>query len=272
MAKTTHTPRLSVVLMVKNEAANLPRALASVRFADEIIVADTGSTDNTIEIARQTSVKIVQLAWRGFGPTKAEALEHATGDWVLSLDADEEVTPQLAEQIRAAIEAPSNQFTAYRLTRQANFLGRWIRHSGWFPDYVVRLYRNGKAHVTGDLVHERIVPDGQVGTLPGILRHYTDPTIDHYLEKMRRYTRLSAEQLHATGRRCRWRDLVIRPPWMFIKMYVLKLGFLDGWQGLALAFFSSVHVFTKYAWLKVFYHDQAGLKPAPTEELSESSL
>jgi len=243
-------PRLSVVLMVKNEAANLPRALQSAKFADEVIVADTGSTDNTIQLAREFGAKVIHCAWRGFGPTKAEALSHATGQWVLSLDADEEVTPELAEQIRRVADDPEGEYAAYRLTRQANFLGRWIRHSGWFPDYIVRLYRNGCARVTDEPVHEKIIARGKVGTLSGILRHYTDPTIDHYLEKMKVYTRLSAEGLYAKGRRARWWDLIVRPPAMFLKMFVFKRGFLDGWQGLVLAFFSSVHVFTKYAHLK----------------------
>jgi glycosyltransferase involved in cell wall biosynthesis len=246
----TNRPRLSVVLIARNEATNLPRALASVNFADEIIVADTGSTDDTAMVARQAGARVIHCAFRGFGPTKAEALSHATGEWILSLDADEEVTPELAEQIRAVLDDTSAEFVAYRLTRQANFLGRWIRHSGWFPDYVLRFFRNGRARVTDDLVHESIIADGRVGTLPGILRHYTDPTIDHYLEKMREYTALAAQQLHLQGRRCHWWDLAVRPPWMFLRMYFLKLGFLDGWQGLVLAVFSSVHVFTKYARLK----------------------
>jgi len=243
-------PRLSIVLMVKNEAANLPRALHSADFADEIVVADTGSTDNTVKIAEKSGAKIVHCTWRGFGPTKAEALAHASGEWVLSLDADEELTPDLAAQIQQVIADPYNRYAAFRLSRQANFLGRWIKHSGWYPDYVLRLYRNGQAKVTEDAVHERIVTSGEAGTLPGILRHHTDPTIDHYLGKMQLYARLSAEDLHCKGRRFRWTDLLVRPPVMFLKTYVIKCGFLDGWQGLALAFFSSVHVFTKYVWLK----------------------
>jgi len=243
-------PRLSIVLMVKNEAANLPRALGSAGFADEIIVVDTGSTDNTVEIAEKSGAKIVHCTWRGFGPTKAEALAHATGEWVLSLDADEEITPDLAAQLQQLVADPETGFAAYRLTRQANFLGRWMKHSGWFPDYVVRLYRNGQAKVTEDAVHERIVAFGAVGTLSGILRHYTDPTLDHYLDKMKLYARLSAEDLHKKGRRFHWLDLLVRPPVMFLKTYIIKRGFLDSWQGLVLAFFSSIHVFTKYAWLK----------------------
>ena len=207
-------------------------------------------TDNTIEIAKKFGARVVKCSWRGFGRTKGEALSHASGRWVLSLDADEEVTSELAEQIRKASNDPQNEFAAYRLTRQANFLGRWMQHSGWYPDYVLRLYRNGSARVTEDPVHERIVAEGKTGTLPGILRHYTDPTIDHYLEKMRLYTRLSAERLFSEGRRCRWWDLTVRPLLMFTKIYFFKLGLLDGWPGLALAFFSSVHVFTKYARLK----------------------
>jgi len=244
-------PGLSVVLMVKNEVANLPRALQSAKFADEIIVADTGSTDNTVELARQLGARVVSCQWRGFGPTKADALAHATGRWVLSLDADEEITPELAEQIRRVVDDSQNEYAAYRLARQANFLGRWIRHSGWYPDRVVRLYRSGRARMTDDPVHEKIIADGNVGTLTGIMRHFTDPTIDHYLEKMKVYARLSAEALHARGRRCCWWDLIVRPPFMFFKTYILKCGFLDSWQGLVLAFFSAVHVFTKYANLRM---------------------
>lgn len=253
-------PGLSVVLMVKNEADNLPRALQSVKFADEIIVADTGSTDNTMELAQQLGANVVSCQWQGFGPTKVDALSHATEQWVLSLDADEEITAELAEQIRHVVNDSANEYAAYRLTRQANFLGRWIRHSGWYPDYVVRLYRNGQARMSDDPVHERIVTDGKVDTLTGILRHFTDPTIDHYLEKMRIYARLSAEALFAQGRRCHWWDLVVRPPFMFFKTYILKRGFLDGWQGLALAFFSAVHVFTKYANLKMLWVDKHNLR------------
>ncbi len=249
-AEKTNSPALSVVLMVKNEEANLPRALASVGFADEIIVADTDSTDNTVEIAEKAGATIINLEWKGFGPTKGEALSQAKGRWILSLDADEEVTPELAAQLGKVANGGEGGPVAYRLTRQANFLGRWIRHSGWFPDHVVRFYRNGHARVTDDPVHERIVADGEVGTLTGILRHYTDPTIDHYLEKMRRYARLSAEQLFAQGRHAHWTDLVVRPVWQFVKMYLLKCGFLDGWQGFVLARYSAVHVFTKYAILK----------------------
>lgn len=251
-SKDQATPRLSVVLMVKNEAANLLRALKSVEFADEIIAADTGSTDDTIRIAEQFGAKVIHFDWSGFGPTKAKALSHAAGEWILSLDADEEISPELAADIRGVVHDSGNTFAAYRLSRQSNFLGRWMKHSGWFPDYVTRLYRRGRARMSDNAVHEKIIPDGEVGTLPGLLLHYTDPTIDHYLEKMRVYSRLSAEELHAAGRRCRWWDLALRPPFMFVKTYVFKLGFLDSWQGLVLAFFSAVHVFTKYARLRAF--------------------
>jgi glycosyltransferase involved in cell wall biosynthesis len=242
--------RLSVVLMVKNEAANLPRALRSVAFADEIIVADTGSTDETVQIARELGAKVISCAWSGFGPTKAQALAQAAGAWVLSLDADEELTPELAAKIRDVVTGVDQEHAAFRINRQSNFLGRWLRHSGWFPDYVTRLYRRGQARMSDQAVHEKIIPDGTVGTLSGLLLHYTDPTVGHYLDKMKLYARLSAEELFASGRRCRWSDLVLRPPFMLLKTYVFKCGFLDGWQGFVLAVFSAVHVFSKYAWLK----------------------
>lgn len=242
--------QLSVVLLVKNEADNLPRALKSVAFADEIIVADTGSTDDTVQVARGLGAKVVLCAWSGFGPTKAQALTHAAGMWVLSLDADEEVTSELAGEIRGVINRAGQGHVAFRLNRQSNFLGRWMRHSGWYPDFVTRLYRRGQARMSDNIVHEKIVADGSVGILSGLLLHHTDPTIDHYLDKMKLYTRLSAEELFVTGRRCRWWDLVMRPPFMLLKTYVFKCGFLDGWQGFVLAVFSAVHVFGKYAWLK----------------------
>jgi len=252
-------PRLSVVLMVKNEAANLPRALGAVKWADEIIVADTGSTDDTVEVAEKLGARVVHCAWRGFGATRAAALKHAGGDWVLTVDADEVISPELAEEIRRVVSQPDTKFVAYRLPFLTNFLGRWIRHSGWHPEYHVRLYRHGRAHFNADAVHEKIITDGSVGSLSGLIYHYTDPTIGHYLAKMDLYTRLSAERLHASGRRCRWWDLLVRPPFMFLKMYILQRGFLDGWQGLVLAFFSSMHVLTKYAQLKVLSTGETGL-------------
>jgi glycosyltransferase involved in cell wall biosynthesis len=243
-------PRLSVVFMVKNEAENLPRALRAVDFADEIIVADTGSTDETVHIAQNCGARIVQCRWQGFGPTKAAALAQAGGGWVLSLDADEVVTPELAAEIQRVVQGADKKIVAYRLNRQSNFLGRWMRHSGWFPDYVTRLYRRGRARMSDHVIHEKIMVDGPTATLRGRLLHYTDPTLDHYLDKLQTYTRLAAQELSRAGRRCRWSDLILRPPFMFIKTYVLRCGFLDGWQGLVLAFFSAVHVFTKYARLK----------------------
>ena len=239
-----------MVFIVKNEANNLPRALKSVNFADEIIVADTGSTDNTVQIAEKLGARVVYCSWSGFGPTKAAALAHATGAWVLSLDADEELTAELADEIRGVVNSAGQKHVAFRINRQSYFLGRWMRHSGWYPDYVVRLFRRGHARMSDHLVHETIIPDGDVGTLNGLLLHHTDSTIDHYLNKMQTYTRLSAQELQAQGRQCHWWDLVLRPPFMLLKTYVFKCGFLDGWQGLVLAVFSAVHVFTKYAWVK----------------------
>ncbi len=244
---------LSVVIMVKDEETNLPRTLASVQFADEVIVADTGSTDRTIEIAESAGARVVRCHWRGFGPTKAEALLHASGEWILSLDADEVVSSELAASIRTAIAADDSPYVAYKLDRHSNFLGRWMKHSGWYPDYVTRLFRKGRAKMSEKAVHESLSASGAVGRLAGRLLHYTDPTVDHYLTKMKLYTRLSARELFEQGRKCRWTDLPIRPAIMFLKTYIVKQGFRDGWQGFVLAMFSSMHVFTKYARLRALW-------------------
>lgn len=238
-------PTLSVILITKNEANNLRRALESVRFADEIIINDSGSTDGTLEIAQAYGCTIIQTKFTGFGAAKQTALDHAKSDWVLSLDADEEIDPVLASAIKQAIT--SADYNGYNLNRKSQFLGRWMLHSGWYPDYLPRLFRRDCGRFTVDSVHERIEIDGPLGKLEGHILHYTDPDIEHYLEKLNRYTSLSADALHAQGRRFKVLDVVFKPPATFVKRYILKSGFRDGIQGLLLALLSSFHVLCKYA-------------------------
>lgn len=236
---------LSVIMITNNEARNLPRALDSVSFADEVVINDSGSTDGTLEIARSRGCKIIQSEFAGFGIAKQAALDAATSDWVLSIDADEEVDEALANAIRVAIAGSA--FDGYNVNRKSQFLGRWILHSGWYPDYLPRLFRRDKGHFTFDRVHERIEVDGSLGKLEGSLLHYTDPDIEHYLNKLNRYTTLSAEILQGQGKCFRVSNIVVKPPATFVKMYFLKAGFRDGIQGLLLALLSSFHVLCKYA-------------------------
>jgi glycosyltransferase involved in cell wall biosynthesis len=236
---------ISVIVITNNEEQNLPRMLASVKFADEIIINDSGSHDRTLEIARQHNCIIIQSEFAGFGAAKQAALNQAKSDWVLSLDADEEIDATLADSIKMVIASP--RFDSYEINRKSQFLGRWMLHSGWYPDYLPRLFRRDRGRFTNDTVHERIEIDGAKGRLEGHILHYTDPDIEHYLEKLNRYTTLSADSLEQQGRRFKTLDILVKPPVNFVKMYFLKSGFRDGIQGLILALLSSFHVLCKYA-------------------------
>ena len=187
---------LSVIVITRNEAAHIGDCLDSVAFADEIIVLDSGSTDATREIARARGARVeVAPDWPGFGPQKNRALALATGDWVLSIDADERVTPELAGAIRQAIGAPAAE--AYRIARLSNFCGRWIRHSGWWPDYVVRLFRREAGRFTDAAVHERVEVRGRTGTLSGHFLHYPYATLEVFIDKINRYSTEAARAAFA---------------------------------------------------------------------------
>lgn len=240
---------LSVVVITKNEEANLGRCLESVKWADEIIVADSHSTDRTLEIARNFSARICTVDWHGYGPAKRAGVALATQEWVLSLDADESVTPELADEIRRIISTPGGPH-GYAITRRTNFLGRWIYHCGWYPDPVLRLFRRTHGNVTDSVVHERVEIDGPPGRLNGELLHYSYPTLELYLAKSNVYTTLGAQAAFRRGRRTRWFDLVLRPPVSFIAHYFLRQGFRDGGEGLIISVLSAVAVFVKYIKLR----------------------
>jgi glycosyltransferase involved in cell wall biosynthesis len=239
--------KLSVITLAYNEEHNIAECLATVRWADEIIVVDSGSTDRTAELARQFTDKVLNVEWRGYGATKNLALEHATGEWILWLDADERVPEELAAEMQAIIRNNDGTIAGYSVARRAYFLGRWIRHCGWYPGRVTRLFRKSRARFTESNVHEQIVVDGPIGTLQHDLLHYTDPNLQHYFHKFNRYTSLAAADLQAAGRKFSLLDILLRPAFLFFKMYILRRGFLDGMQGFILCVVSSAYVFTKYA-------------------------
>lgn len=243
---------LTVVVITKNEEQNIYRCLDAVRWADEIIVVDSQSTDNTLEIVKQFHAKVYSPVWRGYGPAKREGVAHATSDWVLSVDADEVVTPELAEEIRDVIKSETSH-DGYYMNRCTNFLGRWIYHCGWYPDRVLRLFRREKGNVTDSPVHERVEVTGTTGYLKGELLHYSYPTLELYLEKSNRYTTLGAEEAYNRGKRFRLFDIVIRPMVSFISHYIVKQGFRDGVEGLLISVLSSIAVMVKYAKLRQMY-------------------
>ncbi len=242
--------RLSIILITHNEAGNIGACLESVAFADEIIVVDSGSTDATVQIARDHGARVeIAADWPGFGPQKNRALDLATGDWVLSLDADERVTAELAREIQAILAAPSHQ--AYDLPRLSSFCGRFIRHSGWWPDRVLRLFQRGSARFSNDVVHEKVLPQSSVGQLQSHLLHYTYPDLDTAIAKMNRYSSDSAAALHARGKRASIATAIGHGAWTFIRLYVFKRGFLDGRHGFLLAATAAAGSFYRYAKLSL---------------------
>jgi len=240
-------PRLSVITLTLNEEHNIAECLSSVQWADELIVVDSGSTDRTVELAQSFTNHVMNVEWKGYGATRNLALARCTGDWVLWLDADERVTPELSAEIKRIVQANGKEIAAYSVGRRAYFLGRWIKHCGWYPSRVTRLFRREKGRFTENNVHEQLRVDGVVRELRHDLLHYTDPDLQHYFAKFNRYTSLAAEDLYAAGRSRRLYDLLVRPWFQFFKMYILRLGFLDGLQGFILSVVSSAYVFTKYA-------------------------
>ncbi|MGD8396761.1 MAG: glycosyltransferase family 9 protein, partial [Candidatus Eiseniibacteriota bacterium] len=232
-------------------------------FADELLVVDTGSRDRTPELAAAHGARVVELPWRGFGPTKDAALRLTRGDWILALDADEVVDARLAGAIRSVVEAPRRSGplpdrpesgcpahagpAGYAVCRRGFFLGRWLAHGGWYPDWVLRLVRRGAFTMSHDAVHESLTVDGPVARLEGELLHLTDPDLAGYLRKMITYADLGARMLYDRGVRFRVVQLLVHPSATFLKRYVLKQGWRDGLPGLLLALFSAVHVLVKYA-------------------------
>lgn len=242
---------LSVALIAKNEESNLPRTLASVGWANEIVLVDSGSTDRTEHIAREYGARFFIETWKGFGAQKNSAIAKCTSDWVLSLDADEEVSPQLAEEIRRLLESPP-PYDTWLLPRRNYFLGRWIRHGGYYPDRKLRLFRRGAAQFEERSVHETIRRSRRSGRLRGALIHHAYPTLEAYIEHMNRYSTLGAEQAAARGRTSRsmlsfWWKVCVNPVATFQYNYFLRGGFLDGREGLLLHLYHSVYVSWKYA-------------------------
>ncbi len=242
---------LSVAIVAMDEEANIGRTLASVRWADEIVLVDSGSKDRTCEIAREYGARVTVERWRGYVAQKNYAVDLCTKDWVLLLDADEEVSPGLAEEIRVVLADPE-ALNGYWLPRKNLFLGRWMRRGGFYPDPKLRLFRRGQGFVTGADPHDRVElkPDVPQPTrqFKNAMVHYTYPTLTYYIDHMNRYSTLGAQAALARGQRSfRVSDIVVRPLATFLYNYLLRLGFLDGREGLLLHLYHAVYVSWKYA-------------------------
>ena len=263
------TVRLSVIVITKNEAARLPTCLASVAFADELIVVDSASTDNTVELARGFGARVIVTAdWPGFGLQKQRALDAATGDWVLCIDADEWLDDRLAAAIRQITLAPLSSAPAahYALGRMSAFCGQWMRAGSWYPDVGIRLFKRGSARFSPDLVHERLLLDNQTGTapttkppkppeLPGLLLHNSMTGLHDAVDKMNRYSSGRATELRARGRRGGVGRAVGHGRWAFFRGYVLRRGFQDGRLGFVLAMLDGQASYFRY--LKMWLADRA---------------
>jgi len=238
---------LSIVLITHNAAALLPECLASVAFADEVLVVDSGSDDGTPALAARYGARVIEKEWLGFGPQKQFAVGQAAHDWVLCLDADERVSPALAASIVRALAEPAAP--AYRMARRNRFLGRWLKHGEGYPDWSLRLFDRRHARWSDDAVHEKVLPAAaaNVATLEGDLLHESAEDLARYLEKQNRYTSLAAAELHRSGRRTGIAQMALSPLARFLKFYVLRLGFLDGLAGLVHISIGCMNSFMKYA-------------------------
>jgi len=237
---------LSVVIITKNEQTAIRRCLESVAWADEIVVLDSGSDDETARLAKECGAKVHTVAdWPGFGPQKNRALDLATGDWVLSLDADEWVTPGLRAEIERAMTTSAGN-SAYKMPRLSSYCGRFMRHSGWWPDHVTRLFRRGQARFSDDLVHERLIVNGPVGALREPLQHEAIRDLDDALRKMNAYSTAGAQMQLKRGRRASLAGAVWHGAWTFFRTYVLRAGFLDGREGFMLAVSNAEGTYYRY--------------------------
>ena len=244
MNAATRAP-LSAVLITRNASAVLDSCLESIAFVDEIVVVDSASTDSTVEIATRRGARVVQKEWLGFGRQKQFAVDQAKHDWVLCLDSDERVSPELAERIRRALASPVSP--VYRMPRRNRFLGRWLSHGEGYPDWSPRLFNRLNARWSDDLVHEKVLFAVTPGTLQGDLMHDSSDDLATYLDRQNRYTTLAARQALEMGKSAGLFHLLLSPVVRFIKFYVLRLGFLDGVPGLLHISIGCMNSYMKYA-------------------------
>ena len=251
---------LSVTVITKNEAHNIGACLHSVMFADQIVVVDSGSTDETVQIARALGAEVVVSAdWPGFGVQKNRALALANSEWVLSLDADERLTPELLAEIQATLRAP--RFDVYSFPRLSSYCGQYIRHSGWYPDRVTRLFRRQSAQFSDDLVHEKLITSSAVGHFKSPLLHESFRDAESVIDKVNRYSTAGAQSLFIRGKKSSLSKALLRGCWAFVRTYFLRLGFLDGRLGLVLAISNAEGTYYRYLKLWLLHRGSSTVPP-----------
>jgi len=237
--------KISATVITKNEQDNIVRCLRSLSFVDEAVVVDSQSSDLTVRLAEANGARVIINPWPGHIQQKNFAIEQTTGDWILSLDADEEITTELREEIEAARKEGFYGREGFYFPRQSMFLGRWIKHGGWYPDYHLRLFKKESGRFGGMNPHDKVDLKGRAGHFKNHMLHYTYPSLEAYFERFNSYTGIAAGELFKKGRRLSPFKIVFSPPAAFVKMYLLKLGFLDGVEGFILSVFSAHYVLVK---------------------------
>jgi len=251
------SPTLTVVIVAKNEARNISDCVASASFANEILVLDSGSTDGTSALAAKAGARVVQTDWPGYGPQVARGFSLATGDWVLSLDADERITDALRAQVQEAIRTGGHD--GYKIPRMSEFCGQYIRHSGWRPDHTLRLGRRAVSGFTDHFLHAHMTVDGSIGELSASLVHYSYPDINDVLEKLNRYSSGHARDMQARGKSASVTRAVLAGLFAFVRTYFFRLGFLDGQHGLMLAIYNAEYTYYKY--IKLMFLQSPARRP-----------
>ena len=240
-------PPISSCIITLNEEENLRDCLTSVGWTDEIAVVDSGSTDRTLEIAREFTDRVIHHEWHGINAQRNYALTEASHEWVLCLDADERITPELRDEIKRRLETEADTTQGYRVRRRTYFLDRWILHGGWYPDWKIRLFRKSKSRFVGMDPHDLPQVDGAVRDLAGEIVHYSSPDLSRFLRKIDSFSGTVARNWAKEGERFRLIEMLVRPPWKWVETYLLKRGFMDGVPGLIISVGSAYYVFLKYA-------------------------
>jgi glycosyltransferase involved in cell wall biosynthesis len=238
--------KITATIITLNEERNIARAIESLRCCDEIVLVDSGSVDRTVELAAKLGARVVESPWHGYATQKNYAAEQATHDWILSLDADEALSESLEAEIWT-VKKKGPSYDAYTMPRLAQYLGRWILHSGWYPDRKIRLYHRAKAKWVGDFVHESVQVNGRVGHLESNLLHFTCESLSEHLKTMDRYTTLAAEELVSRKQKILLRNMILDPAWTFSRTYFFQRGYKDGLEGLTIAYMAAFYTFLKYA-------------------------
>lgn len=249
--------KLSVGIITYNEERNLPKTLEAIKnIADEIIIVDSHSKDNTVEVAKSYGAKVYSEDWKGFGPQKNSVLDKCRGEWILLIDADEEISKELEEQIKEVIKG-KNEFDVYDINRCSVCFGKELKYGGWSNQYATRLWKSKKVRVSDSLVHEEYLFEGDKGKIKEKIYHYSYLTMEDYFNRFNKYTSLGAREYYKRRKKVNNFQIVLNPIFKFIRMYIIRLGFLDGIEGLTIASTSAMYSMVKYFKLREMYKNGA---------------